>query len=179
MDAHHQHQRREQQAAKAARAFQASSSTGQEDNGRFERLQSSFLAKVAATEASIKAVDAAIRDPSDRQLDPTAPLAFVVWTCCWDDDAPTSHGPRKTFNSSFETAADANDRVRAVFYEGNPWAMAVEEAILSFQVTQVMDSGFLHLETYFHARWSVAAEPMVTFASSNVPPQHHLYTADY
>ncbi|KAF0684395.1 Aste57867_23630 [Aphanomyces stellatus] len=129
------------------------------------------MTKIARQEAALMQFDVNIHFPSPEHTDATKPLAHVVWTSAHSNGQKE---PRKTFDSSFKTATEANERARVVFYVENPFGMTMGDALMNFRpVAEVRAhrEQCLHLETYFIERWTVAVEPVAVFQSTQVAPQ--------
>ena len=71
-----------------------------------------------------------IKNPPAANVNSASLKAFVVWTSSgYTNDGWHSHNPEpdKQFDSSFDTAAEANSRARFVFYYKNVWGISKEE----------------------------------------------------
>jgi hypothetical protein len=127
-----------------------------------------------------------IRKPGPRNRDKKTMLNFVVWSSIGyeEDDGSQSYfgPPQKEFDSSYPTQADANARVKYLFYLENMWGSPIEEMIrrymsdihhtLSMEEIENRDAesttnGLLTLEINPDGpeRWTVSAIPSSDFAS--------------
>eukprot|EP01036_Dinobryon_divergens_P028647 gene28647-37628_t len=83
-----------------------------------------------------------IKNPPAANVNSASLKAFVVWTSCgYTNDRWHSYNPEpvKKFDSSFDTADEANLRARFVFYYKNVWGIAKEEMDFEVKETTVGD----------------------------------------
>ncbi len=109
-----------------------------------------------------------IRKPGPRNRDKKTMLKFVVWSLCgYDADRWHSyHGPlQKKFDSSYATQADANARVKYLFYVKNTLGLSMEE-MENQDVAESITNGLLKLECRpdDSEQWTVSAIPSSAFA---------------
>ena len=75
-------------------------------------------------EAAPEVFDNTIKNPPTANLNKASLKAFVVWTCC---AYSYNQDPVFEFDSSFDTADEANSRARFVMYYDNAWGLSKED----------------------------------------------------
>lgn len=101
-----------------------------------------------------------IKNPPAANVNSASLKAFVVWTSCgYTNDRWHSYNPEpvKKFDSSFDTADEANLRARFVFYYKNVWGIAKEEMDFEVKETTVGDLVTFVTHPPDNERYTVAA----------------------
>lgn len=113
-----------------------------------------------------------VRNPPTKHTDEQNKLKYVVWQSCgYGDDGWHSFGgpPEKTFNSSYATLKEANERVEYAFYYQNPWGLQGDE-LPHAETDKVSDQGFRFLECTPDDSecWTVSVVPSTAFDYINL-----------
>ena len=117
-------------------------------------------------EEETRNIPALIKCPPPANLDPDNKLKFSVWTSCgYECDGWHSYEgpPRKTFNSSYDTLKEANQRVEYVFYYENPWGLKKEEMQVDSDTIKSKGVRFMTSRPDDSERWTVSAMPSIAF----------------
>jgi len=113
-----------------------------------------------------------VRNPPAKHTGEHNKLKYTVWQSCgygYDGWHSYEGPPEKTFNSSYATLKEANERAEYAFYYQNPWGLQGDELPYA-ETDKVSNQGFRFLECTPDDSecWTVSVVPSIAFDYINL-----------